>query len=251
MSSLFGALKNDGLEESQDRLGGYQPLSTDIYTGTIKMAYAGQSVGGAQSITLIIDLGGKEYRETLYITNKKGENWYCKKDSTKKIPMAGFTTIDDICLVTTGSPLSEQDHEDKVIKLYDATVKQEVNKAVPMLTGLLGKEVSLGILQNLENKNEKQGSDWVATADTKTTNTIDKVWHTETKMTVAEARGGSETGAFWGAWLAKNKDQVRDKRTIKDGATAQVGRPGSRAPVAPPIAGASQAPRKSLFGARA
>lgn len=252
--SLFGNLKNDGLEETQDRLGGFQPLKTNIYTGPIKLAYAGQSAGGARSITLIVDVGTQEYRETQYITNKKGENFFLNKDDrTKKVPLPGFSTIDDICLVTTGIPLADQEAEEKMVKVYDAETKKELPKSVPVLTGLLGKVVSLGIIQTLENKSVKQGDEYIPTAETRNVNTIDKVWHTETQMTVAEARAGASKGAFWDAWLERNKDQVRDKRTIKDGEVgqAQSGRPGAnRNSSGPPAAGSATTQRKSLFGAK-
>jgi hypothetical protein len=252
MSGLFGSLSNAGLEEAQDRLGGYQPFASGVYTGKVKLAYAGASAGGARNVTLIVDFGGKEYRETIYVTNKKGENWFLNKDDkTKKVPLPGFTTVDDICLVATGSPLADQDSEEKVVKVYDTDAKKELPKSVPVLIDLIGKEISVAVIQVLENKNEKVGNEYVPTAETRTSNTIDKVFDTESKLTVAEARSGVTTGSFWGGWLERNKDQVRDKRTIKDGVAGapQAGRPGARASGAP-VAGAQAGARKSLFGAK-
>lgn len=251
--SLFSNLKSEGLEESQDRLGGYQPLDTDIYTGPIKVAYAGKAASGAQSITLLLDLNGKEYRETIYITNKQGQNWFLNKDDkSKKVPLPGFTTIDDICLVTTGKPLAEQEAEDKVVKIYDPDQKKEMPKSVPVLTELTGKIVSLGIVKNLENKSEKNGNgEYVATAETRQTNTIEKVFHTETKMTVAEARAQKDSPEFWDAWLERNRHKDRDRREIKDGAGAP-GKPSAGRQNAGPPSGNAQggAPRQSLFGAK-
>lgn len=249
--SLFGNLTNDGLEEAEDRLGGFAPLETDIYTGPIKMAYAGQANSGARNVTLIVDHAGKEYRETIYITNKKGENFFLNKDdSKKKVPLPGFTIIDDICLVTTGKPLSEQEAEDKMVKVYDSEHKKEMPKSVPVLTELLGKTVSLAIVKTLENKNVKSGDEYVASAETRYTNSIEKVFHTESQMTVAEARNNAEAAGFWNAWLERNKGKERDKRTIKDGQAGAVGRPGSKSQSGPPIAGSQSSPRKSLFGAK-
>lgn len=249
--SLFGDLKNDGLEETQDRLGGFSVLETDIYTGTVKMAYAGTSASGARNITLLFDHDGKEYRETIYITNKKGENFFINKDDkTKKVPLPGFTTIDDLCLATTGKPLCDQANEEKMVKVYDADAKKELPKSVPVLLDLLGQTVSLAITKTLENKNVKEGNDYVATAETRDTNTIDKVFHTETKMTIAEARQGAEVGTFWNAWLERNKGKTKDKRTIKDGAAGASGKPG-KPQGGPPQAAGQQAPaRKSLFGGK-
>ena len=252
--SLFGNLKSDGLEESQDRLGGFQVWETDIYTGPIKCAYAGQSATGARNVTVIFDFGGKEYRETVYITNKKGENFFLnKEDAKKKVPLPGFTTIDDICLITTGKPLSEQEAEDKMVKVYDAEAKKELPKSVPVLTGLLGQSLSVAICKLLENKSEKNGNgDYVNNAETRNSNVIEKIFHTETKMTVAEARSGAETGLFWDAWLERNKGKERDKRTIKDGIGGQAGKPGgAKAQSGPPQAGAGTTARKSLFGNKA
>jgi hypothetical protein len=227
------------------------------------MAYAGKSAGGAQNVTLIVELDGQEYRETVYVSNRKGENYFYSKDrdgkpSTNKSTLPGFTVVDHICLLTTGLPLCEQDDtvEEKMVKIYDFEAKKEVPKSVPVLTGLLGKQISLGIIKTWENKTQKQGDEYVAIADTKFTNAIDKVFHTETKRTVSEIKAEAETGAFWGAWLERNKDVTRDKRSIKDGeaGAGTAGRPGSRASSAPPVAGAvaaGGAPRKSLFGAKA
>jgi len=253
MSSLFGELKNDGLEESQDRLGGFSVLETDIYTGPIKMAYAGQAASGARSVTLIVEHDGKEYRETIYITNKKGENFFLNKDDkSKKVPLPGFTTIDDICLVTSGKPLAEQEGEDKMVKIWDNDARKELPKSVPVLTGLLGLVVSLAIVKQLENKNVKDSSgEYVPTGEERETNFIDKVFHTETRMTVAEARNGAEKGIFWDAWLERNKGKVRDKRVIKDGVGGTPGRPSSKPVSGPPQANGAAPARKSLFGAKA
>lgn len=244
MSNPFAKLNTEGLEESQDRLGGFSPFDSGIYTGKIKAAYAGTSSGGAMSVTLLVDVQGKEYRETLYVTNKKGENFFLNKDDkSKKVPLPGFTVVDDICLITTGKPLSEQESEEKMVNVYDPDQKKELPKSVPMLTELLGKEISLGILKQLENKSVKNDStgNYDPVAETRDTNVIDKVFHPEMKLTVAEARNGQNEPKFWSAWEEKNNGQVRDKRTIKDGA-GNVG--------APPKAGQSAAPaqRKSLFG---
>lgn len=243
--SLFSDLNNDGLEESQDRLGGYQPLTSNIYTGKLKAFYAGESKGGAKSITVILDHDGKEYRETVYITNKKGENFFLNKDDkTKKVPMPGFTVADDICLAATGHPLAAQDFEEKVMNIWDPEARKELPKSVQMATDVLGKEVSLGIVKELQNKSELKGNEYVPVADTVERNVINKVFHTESKMTMAEARQGMEAGEFWDKWLERNKDTVVDRRTIKDG---QGG--GSKTPPQANGNSGGDAPaKKSLFG---
>lgn len=246
MSNLFGGMSSEGLEEAQDRLGGYVPLESGIHTGKIKAAYAGKSSGGATSVTLMIDMGGKEYRETIYVTSKKGDNFFLSKDTpAKKVPLPGFTVIDDICLIATGKPLSEQETDDKIINIYNYDEKKEIPTSVPMLVELLGKDISLGIFKNLENKNVKQGDEYVPTAETRETNNIEKVFHPEMKLTVAEARAGQDEPKFWDSWEERNKGNTRDKREIKDGAAGATGRPTRAAGTAPSGSGA---PAKSLFG---
>jgi len=244
---MFGNLTTDGLQESQDRLGGISVFNTDIYIGTIKALYAGKSSGGATSVTLIADLNGKEYTETLYVTNKDGQNWFAnKQDNTKKVPLPGFTVVDDICLIATGEPLAAQETEEKVIKVWDSEAKKEMPKSVPMIIAALGKPIALGIQKTLANKQTKVGTEYVPNAETREENHIDKVYHPEMKLTVAEARAGQDVAQFWDAWLLKNKDQVRDKRTIKDGEVGSSGAPSKAPPK--PNAPAGQPARKSLFG---
>ena len=239
--SLFNKLTSDGLEESQDRLGGFSPFDSDIYIGTIKVAYAGTSLGGATSVSVVVDADGKEYRETFYVTNRKGENFFISQDK-KKVPLPGFTVVDDICLIASGKPLANQETEEKVIKLYDFEQRAEVPKSVPVLTDLIGQKIALGILKQLENKNAKNAAgEYEATEETREVNVVDKVFHPEMKLTVAEARNGKEDPEFWDKWVEKNKGTVRDKTEKKAGGNAG-------APPKPAAAGGTAAPRQSLFG---
>jgi len=221
------------------------------------MAYAGQAKSGARFVAFNIDIDGRDYRETIYVTNKNGDNWFPNKDDkTKKVPLPGFTTVDDICLVTTGAPLADQDDsiEQKMVNVYDPDAKKELPKSVPVLMNLLNKTVSLGITKSLENRQERSpNGDYVPKPETRETNTIEKVFDTESKLTVVEARRGVDKAAFWDAWEARNKGQTRDKRTIKDGAGGVAGRPGQRPMAGPPLGNgtAAPAPRKSLFGNKA
>lgn len=245
----FAQLKNDGLEAAQDRLGGFSALETDVYEATIKVAYAGQSAGGAHNVTLLADINGAEYRETIYVTNKKGENFFQNKnDVTKKVPLPGFVTIDDLCLVTTGAPLCDQLIEEKMVKVWDRDAGAEMPKSVPVLTNLIGQKVRFGILKQTVDQNEKDASgNYVPSGKTRDENIIDKVFEYDSKLTVVEARNGLESAVFHDSWASKNRGVTRD-RTSKEAANqnGRTGRPGA-APGAAPQAGAL--PKgKSLFG---
>lgn len=214
--SVFGNLTNDGLEETNDRLGGFNIRETNVYPATIKVAYAGQSQGGAKNVTVVVTLPDGEYNETVYVTNKQGENWFLNpNDRTKKVPLPGFTTIDDICLVTTGNPLSAQPTEEKVVKVYDYDEKKELPKSVQVLTELTGKTVLLGIVKETVDKNAKNDStgEYEPTGETRDQNVISKVFHDPSKVTVVEAREAQKANrdaeaVFHDKWLDKNKGQV-------------------------------------------
>jgi hypothetical protein len=250
---IFNNLSTDGLEKAEDRLGGFSALETDAYTGTVKLAYAGKSDGGALNVTVVLDLDGREYRETVYITNKKGENFFLnKQDTSKKVPLPGFTVINDLCICTTEAPLSEQPTEEKQVMVYDYDQKKELPQAAEVLIDLIGKPVTVGILQTLENKGVKQTDGSYADGpEERTVNNIDKVFHEPSKMTVVEAtaNGGwdADKAAFMNGWLERNKGKTRDKRSIKDGQAGTAGKPGA-GKGGPPASGGGE--RKSLFGAK-
>lgn len=244
----FGNLKSDGLEESQDRLGGFQARESGVYDFKIKAFYAGQADSGAKNVSVILEDSKGEYRETIYVTNKAGENWFINKDDkTKKVPLPGFTTIEDICLCTVGKPLAEVEWEEKVIKLYDYDQKKEVPTSVLMAVEMLGADITVGLIQTLKNKGAKQADgSYADTAEERTEVNIAKVFEFNTKLTVAEARNSQTEAEFYGKWAEKNKGVVVDKRTIKDG---QGGKAVPK-PQAGGAAAAAGAPKKSLFGAK-
>lgn len=236
---IFDNLKSEGMEQSEDRLGGFNILDSDAYDGTIMAAFQIVADSGARAIHLNLDFKGKPYSETIYITNKKGENFYTT-DAGKKSQLPGFITIDELCLVTTEKPLAEQDTEEKMCNVYDKTAGREIPKNVPMLVELIGKDVCLGILKTKKFKQtETSPGVYVDTDETREENTINKVFHPEYKVTVPEARAGITTPDFYHKWVEKNKGNVINKTTDKASAPKASG--GGSAPT-------SGKPTSSLFG---
>lgn len=236
--SIFSNMTTDGLVDQEDKLGGgFAPMPSGAYTGTIKLAYLGKAnSSNAQSITVHTEINGADMRETIWITNRNGENFYTPKDQTNgkstKMPLPGFTTIDDLCLLSTGSPLAEQTTEEKVVKLYDFTERKEMPKAVQALTQLMGKQITLGILRQIVDK-QKKGDDgaYHNSGETRVENVIDKVFHAETGRTVNEYRHEVETAEFLAAWKERNtgKDRNRSKGAATAGGAGSTGtgRPGA------------------------
>ena len=247
MSNPFANLSTNGLEKAEDRLGGgFQARDSGAYDMIVKLMYAGASPKGAQNVTLHLEDAKGEYRETIYITNTEGENWFLNKDDkTKKVPLPGFTVVNDICLAATEAPLSEQVWEEKIVKIYDFDQKKEVPKGVMVCTSILGKPVTVGLLQTLKNKGVKQpDGSYVDGPEERTEVNISKVFHTESKYTMAEAMAQAPTAEFFAKWVEKNTGAVIDKRTVKNGAGGAAVKSG------PPTAGGSGStePKKSLFG---
>lgn len=253
--SIFGNLTTEAHEEVADRLGGFALFPTDIYEAKIKMAYAGASQKGARFVHLIADINGKEYSETIYVTNKAGENFYHPKDkdgkieldgkgNPKKATMPGYVTVDDICLLTTGKPLNEQDSEEKIVKIYDYDAKKEVPTSVPVLVELVGTDIRLAIQQSKEDKNKQNESTGVyePTGETRDTNNIEKAFHFDTKMTVVEIRQEAKEATFHDAWGTKNRGVVRDKTT-----GAKAGGANGRPPQGNGTAPAGGAAKPGLF----
>jgi hypothetical protein len=251
---MFDTLKNDGLEAAEDRLGGGGFIvDTDAYKAKVEMAYGIISSKGAKGVAFTFLLeGGKKYQETVYVTNQAGENFFLNKDDkTKKVPLPGYTTVNDICICITEKGLSEQTLEEKTVNVYDYEQKKDLPKNVPVLVDLLGGEVILGIVRNLENKSVKDGAgNYQPTADTRETNNIEKVFEVNTKMSIVEATNGKTAAEFHDKWLERNKGNTRDRRSIKEGGSAGTsGRPQGGPPQAGGAA-AGGAPRKSLFGTK-
>lgn len=246
----FAAPSDVKLEEVKDSVGGgFSVLDTDVYKGKVKMAFLDVWGSGANYAALTLALeNGKEYSENITITNKKGDTFYEKNG--KNYPLPGFVTIDDLCLVTLGVGLSEMDEhtEEKQVAVYDRDAGKEIPKVKQVLTGLLGKDVAVAIQKSIETKMDKDGDGkyTIPTADTRETNSIEKIFEPESMMTTVEARAEKSEGEFHKVWLEKNQGKTRDKTHKGDatGGKSVSSKPAGSAPQAGSAAGA----RKPLFG---
>lgn len=248
-NNLFGNLNTEGVEKAKDTLGGmFGAIDSAIYPATIKLAYAGASDSGARFVdfTFGITVNGqpREYNERVYVTNRQGQPFY-EKDG-KKNPLPGYTTANDLALLSTGKDLSSQAFEERIVKLYDRTAQAEVPTKVMVATDLLGKQVKIAVMKAIENKTKKNDvtGQYEPIDETRETNSIDKVFHFDTDLTVSEFlrknEGKLDKAEFHTQWAAKNDGVVRDK-TKKSG--AKTGTPGQVPATAP-----APASGQSLFG---
>lgn len=238
--SLFAGLNKDGLEKDKDVVGGSgsNRLESNVYAGTLKAVYITKTQNGGLMANILFTPEGSdiEYRESLFISNNKGQNYFEKAD--KKFPYPGFTIIDDLCTIATGKPLSEQDTEDKVFKLYDYDLKEEIPTTVPVISGLLGVEANLVIRKNEEYKQAKSDNGYVDTDEKIFTNEILKAIYPD-GSTVSEKANKADP-VYTEAWLEKWKDTVYDKTK---GKTTKVSGSSS--------SNSQNTERKSLFSKKA
>lgn len=238
MSNLFGNAASElaGTEKEKDVLGGRQLFPTGVYEGTLDVAYASKSSGGATAINLVVDIGGKKHKDTIYVSNKQG-GFTFQKDG-KKYPLPGFSLINALSKLVAGKELHELTFEKKLVKIWNYEKKAEVPTEVEVAMELVSQPVKFGIEIHRENKNVKdQTGAYVPTAEIREFNVITRVFHPTTGQTAAEYNAQAPA-EFMALWAKEMTGKVIDKTTK-----------GSVAPAASGGTAATPAGGKpSLFG---
>ena len=186
-------------------------VDTDAYLGTIKMIFAGQAASGARNVTLQLKLDdGREYNETVYLSNKEGKNTYVKDDKEYYLP--GFLLMNNMALMTTGKGLHElaADVETRTVKLYDYDAKKELPQDVPAIIPMIGKRVLVAIVEEeyeKQTKNQSTGK-YEGNGEYGVKNTIVKCYDPETRQTAVEIREEKEATQL-DSWLEANKGKLK------------------------------------------
>lgn len=241
MANAFASFTTEGMERQADTLGGGKTLlPTDVYKLHVKHAYLGESSGGALSITVVGSINGGDYSETFWITNKEKKHTYMTKNG-KMAPLPRFVIIDDMCLFATGKSLSEQSTVDKIIEKYDPETSSMQKASVPVVEGLLDKDVLVAITQVKEFKRKKFDDGYHTISETTEFNEIEKVFHLDKHLTANEVLKKVEEPAFYTQWLEAKKGKVKDKTKGKTperpDASTSSGMPSAEAtPVSNPFA---------------
>lgn len=216
MSLLANLNTDNSIEEEKDSLGGFAPLTTNLYDMVIDMAYMDESSGGALNVNFVFKgKNGEEFKTTEYISsgNAKGKlNYYLDRNGNKRY-LPGFSKINAITLLTIGKELTEMETEEKTIPVWNSTEQKQVPTTKEVFMDLIGQEIVLGISEVHENKRVKQGDTYVSTAEIRKFNEISKVFQAHTNLTVAEMKGEKTTGEFANKWVEKNQFNIVDKTT--------------------------------------
>lgn len=202
--SIFDIDQDVEVQAAQD-FDGKRTVDTGVYTGKIKLAYLDKSKGGANSVNLQLDVEGKTVNFTEYVTSgtEKGcKNYYLDKKTGAKRLLPGMQNMNNLALAVSGSDLSKQTIESKVIKIWDFDLKKEAPVKRDVITSLNGKDIVLAIQEIQENK-------YSDPTQAVTKNEIVKVLITDTKQTLAEEEA-SKDAAWADNWEAKNKGVLKD-----------------------------------------
>lgn len=239
MANLFGNAASElaGSEKEKDVLGGRSLLPTGLYEGTLDVVYITKSGGGASAFNLVVDIGGKKVRDTIYVTNRAGGVTYSRDG--KKFPLPGYSLMNALAKLTAGKEIPQLEFEKKLVKIYNFDQRKEVPTEVDVAVELVGQPVKLGIEFHRENKNAKdQAGNYVPTAEIREFNTITRVFHAQTGQTAAEYNAQAPA-EFMALWVKEFDGKVIDKTAKGPVAPAPTG-----APASPAAAGG----KPSLFG---
>lgn len=224
------------VEKEVDRVGGFKVHNADVYSAVIKAAYLDKSASGANNVVILLD-DGKDFKftSTEYITSRAGTNTYtCKRTGAKKL-LPGMQKMNSLAKLLTNKDLASSVLEQRVHKIRSTGSQEATPQSRHTLVEWTGKQVHVGMLKILENKNTKVGDTYVPTAETRESNEVDK-WFDADKRTLPELEVDSEA-KFFETWLVANKDKVRDK-TDKKLATAGAPQAGLSPTAAAQAAGA-------------
>ena len=209
MDNLFGTASTGKVEQEQD----YSKRTVDsgAYEGEIKMAFAGAAKSGARFVTLQFKLAnGKDYSETVYVTNKEGKNTY-EKDG-KEYHLPGYLLINNLAILTAGKGLHElaADVETRTVKLYDFDAKKEIPTDVPAIIPMIGKKVLITILEEeyAKTKLNDATKKYEPTGEYAVKNSLVKAYCPDTRKSPVELRDDKDATAL-DAWLALNEGKLK------------------------------------------
>lgn len=225
--SLFGKGYNDKAIPVTDKQ--KRTADSGVYQGTVKNAFIGKSSGGATTVSLEVKLdSGKTIFETIYVTNREGNNTYEKDGVIGYLP--GFLTVNQIVLFATGKDLFELESEleERIVKQYDSKAGKQVDKPAMVIVPLLEQPILVAIKEVRENKTKAgDGNKRITLAEDRVYNTIDKVFHPSTFHTQAELEQDKEA-TYIETWKKDNEGKLDDRyKSVESANSATVSKPSS------------------------
>lgn len=212
--SIFGTGPTNAANVEKEKDFSKRTLDTGIYEATIKMIFAGQAKSGARNVTIQLKTtDGKDYSETVYLSNKEGKNTYEKDGKESYLP--GYLLVNNLAIMTTGKPLEELvgDVETRTVKLYDYDLKKEVATDVPAVIPMIGQKVLVAI-QEEEYEKQKLNTTtnkYEGTGEFAVKNQLVKAYNPETRQTAVEMRDDKPATQV-DAWLATYGGKIKEAK---------------------------------------
>mgnify|MGYP003608066008 FL=1 len=212
--SIFGTGPTNAANVEKEKDFSKRTLDTGIYEATIKMIFAGQAKSGARNVTIQLKTAdGKDYSETVYLSNTEGKNTYEKDGKESYLP--GYLLVNNLAIMTTGKPLEELvgDVETRTVKLYDYDLKKEVATDVPAVIPMIGQKVLVAI-QEEEYEKQKLNTTtnkYEGTGEFAVKNQLVKAYNPETRQTAVEMRDDKPATQV-DAWLATYGGKIKEAK---------------------------------------
>ena len=246
MSNVFAGKKiaKDTIDEDYVPSGGV--FDTDIYQAKIKTAYIGKAQASeARNVTLLLDIGGRELRSQVWVSNKTGDVTYTDKKTKEVKNLPGYNQINALALLVAGKNLGDLTTEDLVVKIYDFDAKKELPQSVTCFTELHGELVNVAVQRQTVDKTKKNDNtgEYEPTGETRDQNEVVKFFAGDKLVTVSEVaefikslgesfddvvdsghllkairKMPDENGIYASKWLERNKGETYDKSTGKKAA---------------------------------
>lgn len=217
------------LEKEQDVVGG-NIAESDVYPGTIILCYMDKSEGGAKNINIHFKSNtGITVRETVYISNKKGEFTYTDKKTNKSKPLPGYSQMNAFFEAVTGKGIGSQTIEEKTINIYDFTEKKNLPKKRDVFMDVHQKPALVAILKIQEEKTTAASGYKDGTGEFREKNEFVKWFDPSTGMTNTEKKDENPKAVFIETWKNKNQGRTITRKAANSGA-AKGSTPGAPTP---------------------
>lgn len=214
MGLLDGLEKDDSIQGESDNLGGSYTVDSGVYLTTIDMAYLSKSKGGALGLFIHFKLDtGDVIKQTLWVTSRdsKGNKPYFLNKNGNKSYLPGFNQASALSALTTGKEFAKLVTEEKQVLIYNHDAKKELPTKVDVLTELIDKQIKVGLIKQVVDKNIQNDSGvYVPSGETREENEIDKLFDAETNQTLIEKKGDTSADLM-DKWKDKWEGVVKNK----------------------------------------
>lgn len=218
--SLFSKVKKAKTETVEDRVGGgFIVHESGVYPARLIRAYGITADSGSLGVVLEMNLFNDpndetksvRYNETLYVTDKEGNNFYTSKKDNKNYMNTGWLIVDALALFATDGEAGLENLDTEEIFIKRKKDNKEINVAAEAYPELKDLDFNIAILKVIKPKQQQVDQKWVDTEELIEVNEISKVFDAE-GFTLLEWQEEIAEPVFINKW---EKQWTGKARTIK------------------------------------